>query len=180
MENAIVDLLIDADTRSWNSSVIDGLLAPNEVALSENKSGVGVAIWDCRGQMIASLSQVLPQAYDAMEIEAIAAHRALVFGQEVGISEAVLEGDCQAVMQALKNEGRNLASVRPLILDALSQSGTYTKLLYSHTKREGNKLAHSLARHAINVDDYVVWIEDVPPPLISLYQGDLAKLSLRQ
>lgn len=43
---------------------------------SENKSGVGVAIWDCRGQIIASLAQVLPQAYNAMEIEALAAHRA--------------------------------------------------------------------------------------------------------
>ena len=29
-----------------------------------------------------------------MEIEALAAHRALVFGLEVGISEVVLEGDC--------------------------------------------------------------------------------------
>ena len=55
-----------------------------------------------------------------MEIEALAAHRGLVFGQEVGISEAVLEGDCQVVMQASKEEGSNLASVKPLIYDALS------------------------------------------------------------
>ena len=128
--------------------------------------------------MIASLARVLPQAYDAMEIKELAAHRALVFGQEVGISEAVLEGDCQAVMQALKEEGSNLASMKPFILDALSQSGSFTKLLYSHTKREGNKLAHSLARHAINVNDYVVWMKDVPPHLFSLFQADLAKLTL--
>ena len=113
-----------------------------------------------------------------MEIEALAAHRGLVFGQEVGISEAVLEGDCQVVMQASKEEGSNLASVKPLIYDALSQSGSFTKLLYSHTKREGNKLAHSLARHAINVNEYVVWMEDVPLPLFSLFQANLAKLSL--
>ena len=122
----------------------------------ENKSGVGVAIRDCRGQIIASLAQVLPQAYDAMEIEALAAHRALVFGLEVGISEAVLEGDCQTVMQALKEGGSNFASVKPLILDALSQSSSFTKSLYSHTKRDGNKLAYSLARLSINVDNYIV------------------------
>ena len=113
-----------------------------------------------------------------MEIEALAAHHGLVFGQEVGISEAVLEGDCQVVMQASKEEGSNLASVKPLIYDALSQSGSFTKLLYSHTKREGNKLAYSLARHAINVNDYVMWMEDVPPSLFSLFQANLAKLSL--
>ena len=69
---------------------------------SENKSGVGVVIQDCRGHMIASLAQVLPQAYDALEIEVLAAHRALEFGLEVGINEAVLEGDCQAIMHGLK------------------------------------------------------------------------------
>ena len=33
MKSAIVDLLIDADTWSWNSSIIDGLFAPNKAAL---------------------------------------------------------------------------------------------------------------------------------------------------
>lgn len=88
---------------------------------SDNKSGVGVVIRDCKGHMIASLAQVLPQAYDALEIEALAAHRALEFGLEVGINEAVLKGDCQAIMHALKEGGSNLASVKPLILDTLSR-----------------------------------------------------------
>ncbi|KAF3959114.1 hypothetical protein CMV_016044 [Castanea mollissima] len=72
---------------------------------SENSSGAGVAIRDCRGRVIASLAQLLPQAYDAMKIETIAACRALEFGLEVGIGEAVLEGDSQAIIQALKEEG---------------------------------------------------------------------------
>ena len=72
-------------------------------------------------------------------------------------------------MQALKDGGTSLALVKPLILDALSQSSSFTKLLYSHTKRDGNKLAHSLARHSINVDDYVVWMEDIPLPLFSIF-----------
>ena len=33
MENATVDLLIDADTRSWNFGIIDGLFAPNDADL---------------------------------------------------------------------------------------------------------------------------------------------------
>ena len=99
-----------------------------------------------------------------------------MFGLEVGISEAVLEGDCQTVMQALKEGGSNLALVKPLILDALSQSSSFTKLLYSHTKRDGNKLAHSLARHFINVDNYVVWMKDVPTHLFSIFYFLLFRL----
>ena len=33
MENATMDLLIDAETRSWNAGSIDGLFAPNEADL---------------------------------------------------------------------------------------------------------------------------------------------------
>ena len=122
----------------------------------ENKSGVGVAIQDCDGLVIASLTQLLPQAYEVTEIEAIAACRALEFGLDVGINEAVLEGDWLAIIQALKDGGSSMASVKPPILDALGFSCSFTKLLYSHTKRDGNRLAHSLARHSINVNDYVV------------------------
>ncbi|KAF3974332.1 hypothetical protein CMV_002320 [Castanea mollissima] len=99
-----------------------GIFKPNfdgAIFKSKSKSGVGVIIRDCRGHIIASLAQVLPQAYDTMEIEALAAHCALEFGLEVGISKAVLEDDCQAIMH-LKEGGSNLASVKPLILDALS------------------------------------------------------------
>ena len=74
-------------------------------------------------------------------------------------------------------EGSNLASVKPLILDALSQSSSFTKLLYSYAKRNGNKLSNSVAQHLINIDDYVMWMENVSLPLLSIVQADISKLS---
>ena len=41
-------------------------------------------------------------------------------------------------------------------------SRQYSKLLYSHTKRKGNKVAHCLTRLAANIVDCVVWMEDIP------------------
>ena len=56
----------------------------------------------------------------------------------------------------------------------LSQS--FQKLLYSHTKREGNSVAYSLARYANSIPDFLVWMEDVPPCIQSFVQADLASL----
>ena len=39
----------------------------------------------------------------------------------------------------------------------------FSKLHYSHVKREGNIIAHVLACFVLNVLDYSVWMEDVPP-----------------
>ena len=49
-----------------------------------------------------------------------------------------MEEDSEVVMKALVNENREMASNGLLIKDAGFYSRSFTKLLYSHTKRDGN------------------------------------------
>ena len=63
-----------------------------------------------------------------------------------------------------------------LIEDIHLSSTIFTQLHYSHTKREGDKVAYSLARYALHVFDVVVWIEDVLPQVVSILQADLANI----
>jgi len=48
----------------------------------------------------------------------------------------------------------------------------FSSLSFTHTRREGNNLAHKLARHARRVSGYLVWMEDVPPQLQNVLQAD--------
>ena len=112
-----------------------------------------------------------------MEIEAVAAARALEFGLETGSVEVILEGDSELIMNSLKAGGDTIASVQPLVQDAIIFSNSYTKLLYSHCRRDGNKLAYSLARYSANISDYVVWMEEIPQSLFSVAQNDLITLT---
>ena len=81
------------------------------------KAITSVVIRNRQGQVIASLSQKLPQAHQAMEIEALAAARAIELGIELGIIHAILEGDSRMIIKALANEDGSLASHAPLIQD---------------------------------------------------------------
>ena len=58
-------------------------------------------------------------------------------------------------------------------------SGLYTKLLYSHRRRDGNKLAHSLARFSIHVSNYSAWMEELPHSLLSVAEQDVANLEFQ-
>ena len=145
----------------------------------ENKSGIGVVIRDHTGAVIASLTQLTAPALQPIEIEAIAASRALEFGQEIGITEAVLEGDSELIINSLKVGGQSIASVEPLLQDAIVFSNCYSKLLYSHCRREGNRLSHNLARYSINVSNYVVWMEEVPNPLFTVVQQDVTNMAIQ-
>jgi len=97
-----------------------------------------------------------------VEIEAIVASCALEFGLEIEIAQAILEGHFMVIMNALEDDELSWAFFALLIQDAKVFSRSFTQLLYSHIRREGNNLVHSLARHSINVSNYTVWMEDVP------------------
>ena len=68
-------------------------------------------------------------------MEAIAANRALEFAREIGINEAILEGDSSLVHQALKRGEHSLSPFGLLVEDIKLSSTSFSTLLYSHTKR---------------------------------------------
>ena len=108
-----------------------------------------------------------------LEIEAKAASRALQFASELGFNQGILEGDCQVVTNALIEDESSLSTVGVIIDDICFEASCYNQLRYSHIKREGNKIAHSLARYAIEISNFVVWMKDVSPHLFSVVQADI-------
>ena len=147
------------------------------VFAEENCSGVGAIIRNREGLVLAAMTEKIPQLLQPIEIEARAATRALEFAREVGISAAVLEGDSLLVIKALETKDVGLAPFGLLIQDAYSFIPDFSLLSYSHTKREGNLVAHDLAKLAVTIPNCVVWMEDVPPEVVDSYQADLAGFS---
>ena len=93
------------------------------------KSSIGVVIQDNQGLVIASLVQQLSQAYQAVEVEAMATSRALKFGLEFGIHWAILEGDSEVVLKALENEESGSVAYGLLLKDASCWGDKYLRKL---------------------------------------------------
>ena len=68
----------------------------------ENKSGIGVVVRNENGLVLGSCTKRLSQAYSATEIKTMVATTTLVFASELGVRQAILEGDSMAVIKALK------------------------------------------------------------------------------
>ena len=66
-----------------------------------------------------------------------------------------------AVIKAIKEEVCSLSPAGLLVEGVKVLAQNFEQLLYSHTKREGNVIAHSLVRHAISILGLLVWIKDV-------------------
>ena len=82
-----------------------------------------------------------------LEIIALAwesAYKAIVFARELGLSKVVPEGDSSMVMLALNSSNPGLAPFGLLVQNTLNVATDFSKLSYSHTKREGNLVAFNL------------------------------------
>ena len=135
-----------------------------------------MVVRNCNGEVIASLVLQLEQAFQPLEVEAIVACRAVEFGCEIGVDCAIVEGDSEVLVKALRNTDNGLTPIAPLINDVSLFLSLYSELSYSHIKRDDNKVAHSLVRLALIIPGCNVWMEDVPSPTLTFIQADLAAL----
>ena len=62
------------------------------VSLSLNCSGIGVVIRNNARLVVTSFAQGFCQAYKPVEIEAMAATRAIEFAREIGVDRIMVEG----------------------------------------------------------------------------------------
>jgi len=97
---------------------------------------------------------------------------ALSFASDIGIQRTILEGDSLAVFKALEDDVDFLTPFGLLVEDAKVLPQQFDQMLYSHTKRESNSLAHSLTRYAIGILYFLVWIKNVLPQLHYVSQAN--------
>ena len=136
-----------------------------------------VVIRNSEGLVLGSMSKLVSQAYSPLEIEAMVVATSLEFASDLGLQRAILETDLLVLVKALR-EGTEFLSAVGLVLDKIRHKvNFFNELHFSHIKREGNIVAHKLARHAIYVSDVVVWMENVPPLLFPVILAEIASFT---
>ena len=112
---------------------------------------------------MASLSEVTPLPSTVIEVETLAAHRAVEFALELGFENIILEGDLEILIKILNSSNRSLAPFGHIINDINFLASRFACFSATHVKRHCNRVAHSLARRALSFYPLFVWMEDVPP-----------------
>ena len=109
--------------------------------------------------MIATMAENFPSPFSINVVEVIAAKKALKFALELGLSTIVLEGDSKHTIDALLSEEVSLIDIGHLIEEEKLYGDQLDVVEFSHVKREGNKTAYNIARHARHVSELSVWMD---------------------
>lgn len=67
-------------------------------------------------------------------------------GSRFGLQDVVIESDCQSVINRLSKHSIYLAELDAILHNILSSCVCFKSIVWSHVRREGNCVAHHLAR----------------------------------
>lgn len=87
---------------------------------------------------------------------------------------AVLKGDSDIVYKDLISLDLYLALHGHIIHDVKQLATLFTSLRFAHVCRQGNRVAHTLARRAISSPNLNVWMENVALDILHVVLADLA------
>jgi ribonuclease HI len=140
---------------------------------SGKRIGVEVIARDDKGEFCATLTSSMPFICDPEVAEAMAAWRVFTLCEETGVHRAVLERDSLNVVKAI-NSSEACWRLCGMMVEAMqNRFAQYSGWSVSHTRREANKVAHSLAKHALMVHHEAVWKEVCPPFLQTFVYEDI-------
>ena len=95
-----------------------------------------------------------------LEIKTKAMEEGMQFAWDVGVREVFFECNSMIVAEVLLGHGDDPPmAIRNIIEGIRHKLQDFQQFQIAYIKRQGNRLAHLLARHAKSVDSYVTWIE---------------------
>ena len=137
-------------------------------------AGLGVVVRDSSGNVMGALSQKITKPHSVEHAEALVVRRAVILVKELMLFQVCFEGDCQRVIQAINAQGACRTLFDHIIEEIRCFSSSLVGCSFIYVRREGNKLAHALARRAVLSADTDVCVEELPNDLDDVFLSELA------
>ena len=132
------------------------------LCLSTRTAGMGVVIRNEVGLPMASMTCSRANVMDPFAAELFAAKAGLQLAHDIGIKRVILEGDSANTNKALGSMEDDYSWLGNEVTEARHLLQSLEAWELSTIKRDVSKVAHMLARKALQVNEPNVWMEEVP------------------
>ncbi|KAM6574232.1 hypothetical protein CsatA_022559 [Cannabis sativa] len=130
--------------------------------------GIGAVLRDSNGYIKAALSKSILGCFKPKEMEATALALTLQWLISLGLTVDFIETDSLLVVQGLKASYDCNSAFHTMLKDVNYLVSFFPRAQVTHVRRSANTYAHVLAKFALTVDTDCSWLEEFPPPLLTV------------
>uniref|UniRef100_A0A803PQT0 Reverse transcriptase domain-containing protein n=1 Tax=Cannabis sativa TaxID=3483 RepID=A0A803PQT0_CANSA len=138
------------------------------INMSSSLIGLGALLQNSHGEIVASMTTSIKGHLKPEEMEAVALFWSLKTLLQLELSVHLIETDSLLVVQNLKKSSTNLTPFHAILNDVHLLVSNFPRAQISHVYRSTNNEAHLLAKFALTVDTECIWLEEIPPPLMTV------------
>ncbi|KAM6583541.1 hypothetical protein CsatB_010543 [Cannabis sativa] len=140
--------------------------------VQDKKLGIGAVVRNYKGEVIAAFSKPAQGSFRSDEMEAKALFHSLNWATQNQLSITHVETDAQRLSSALNSSHRDLSCFTDLVDDVRCLLSFFPGVTVTHARRQANQAAHGLAKYALELDEDVSWIGEIPYPIFSIIVND--------
>ena len=138
---------VGSSPRVWSAPPLGIVKLNVDASLAvEGWIGLGVVARDSTGHVLFAATRRVRAHWSAEISEAKAIEMAVRLGRRFGLRDILVESDCQTIVHRLSKNAIFLADLDLVLHNILSSSMYYSSVAWSHVKRDGNSVAHNLAK----------------------------------
>ncbi|XP_040994279.1 uncharacterized protein LOC121245522 [Juglans microcarpa x Juglans regia] len=131
------------------------------INLNLRMMGIGVIIWDERGEVLAAYCDQKKYVQQPATTECMALWKAMELGRDLGFNRVIFEGDAHTIVKAVNEESEDFLAYRSIVQDAKQMLQQHRNWKVQFVNRNLNEVAHILAKMAISLETEKVWMEDI-------------------
>ncbi|XP_021775472.1 uncharacterized protein LOC110739312 [Chenopodium quinoa] len=163
----------------WKPPIVGTIKVNSDAAiLSPNEVGLDGVMRDYVGDMVAATYLKMEGGFDVDVAEALAMRHALHIAMEAGFLRLCLETDCMKLYNHLKKGDVPPTPFGKIINDILALVHLCECVAFSFVKKEGNRVAHGLAKACNQFYKLRVWLEEYPSDVTEFVMADLSHVEV--
>ena len=175
-ESGAKKMPVSEGSKGWSAPVEGTYKLNTDAAMFENSHvGLGGVVRVFEGDVLVAICNKVTGSDDVAIAEALSARQGVKVALEAGFSNLVLEVDNLKLYNCLATRRYDTSIFGQIVRDILCFESQCSKLLFSHVKRMGNRVAHGLAKLSKSCSSQIVWLEETPDEIARLVMTDKLK-----
>ncbi|GKV02674.1 hypothetical protein SLEP1_g15072 [Rubroshorea leprosula] len=139
--------------------------------------GIGVVAGDHTSNVVASMAYKGQGAVAAEVAEACTLRKALQWAHDLSFEKIIVESDCANITAAMQSDFLAMnSSLGSIISNSKMLMTTFLDYRLQHTRREGNLIAHELAKRALQAEVDKYWVGDISGTIAQFVIGDKSSI----